>query len=303
MMSLSFDETTEALQNGVAGWMTTRAVIRVTGPDALSYLQGQLSQDIAAIEPGGSADALLLSPQGKLVAYVRVGVRSKEELLVDLEPEYGEVALARLQRFKLRVKATIAMTVEPMAMLRGPRARDLIAPGITETTFAYLVEWPGLSGIDVVGADAALPVGVEAGDPLALEVARITAGWPRMGKELDEQTIAAAAGVVDRTVSFTKGCYTGQELVARLDARGNNVPFRLRRLVIDDATPELLLDAASLVLAEKKVGTLTSVAFDAASRRLVALGYVHRDVEVPGDCTVESDGKSRIAHVSALPVS
>lgn len=301
MTTLSFDETVLALENGVVGRMTSRAVIRVTGPDALSYVQGQLSQDIAAIEPGGSADALLLSPQGKLDAYVRVGVRSDDELLLDLEQEFGEVALARLLRFKLRVKATIELSIEPMAMLRGPRARDLVAPGVTETTFAHAVEWPGLSGIDIVGTGATLPVGVSLGDPVALEVARIEAGWPLMGKELDEKTVAAAAGIVDRTVSFTKGCYTGQELVARLDARGNNVPFRLRRLVIDDATSAEVVDAAELLKADKSVGTVTSAAYDVDSHRMVALGYVHRDVEVPSDCTIEADGTTLVVHVSALP--
>ena len=303
MATLTFGETTEALRDGVVGWMTSRAVIRVTGPDAISYLQGQLSQDIAAIQPGGSADALLLSPQGKLDAYVRVGVRSAEELLVDVEPEFGEVALERLRRFKLRVKVSLELNEQPMAMLRGPRATDVFAPGVAETTFAYRVEWPGLSGVDVIGEDVSLPVGVAAGDLAALEVARIEAGWPRMGKELDEQTIAAAVGVVDRTVSFTKGCYTGQELVARLDARGNNVPFRLRRLVVEHATPVLPAEHSPLLLAEKSVGTLTSVAFDVETERLVALGFVHRDVVVPGDCTISSAGSSLLAHVIDLPLN
>jgi folate-binding protein YgfZ len=303
MAELSFLETANALRDGAVASIATRAVIRVSGPDALSYLQGQLSQDIAAIKPGESADALLLSPQGKLDAYVRVGVRSQEELLVDLEPDYGELALARLQRFKLRVKATLDMSIEPMVILRGPRSRDLVAPGVSETTFAYLVEWPGLVGIDVVGAGAALPVGVDIGDPAALEVARIEAGWPLMGRELDEQTIAAAAGVLERTVSFTKGCYTGQELVARLDSRGNNVPFRLRSLVIDDAASVVPESASKLFVAEKSVGTLTSAAFDANLDRVVGLGYVHRDVAVPGECTIQADGKTLVAHVRELPSS
>ena len=303
MATLPFGATAVAIRDGVVGATATRAVIRVSGPDALSYLQGQLSQDIAAIDPGESADALLLSPQGKLEAYVRVGVRSKEELVVDLEPEFGEIALARLQRFKLRIKATLELSVEPMVMLRGPGSRSRIAPGLTETTFAYLVEWPGLVGIDIVGQGAALPVGVDIGDPAALEVARIEAGWPLMGRELDEQTIAAAAGVLDRTVSFTKGCYTGQELVARLDSRGNNVPFRLRRLVIDDVDSALPALASKLFIAEKSVGTLTSVALDEDSDRVVGLGYVHRDVEVPGDCTLQSNGTTLVAHLQELPTS
>lgn len=300
-MALDFDQTRTALLSGVAGWTTERAVIRVSGPDAVSYLQGQVSQDVAVLEPGDSTDALLLSPQGKLDAYVRVGMRASQELLVDVEPEYAEKALERLRRFKLRVKVTLELSLEPMVMLRGPESSQLVAPGVAETTFAYAVSWPGLVGVDLIGEGATLPVGVELGDAGALEVARIEAGWPVMGRELDEQTIAAAAGLVERTVSFTKGCYTGQELVARLDSRGSNVPFRLSELEIGNASEDLVLTDAELRLGEKRVGSITSSAYDASSGRIVALGYVHRDVAVPGTVLVELDGVELSATVSALP--
>ena len=300
-MKLDFEATMAAIQEGVVGWSKERAVIRVSGPDAVSYVQGQVSQDVSVLAPGDSVDALLLSPQGKLDAYVRVAMRSFEELLVDVEPEYAEVTLERLRRFKLRVKVTLELTVEPMVMLRGPDAVRLVAPGVGDTTFAHVVAWPALVGVDLIGDGAVLPVGVGEGDDDALEVARIKAGWPVMGRELDAQTIAAAAGLVERTVSFTKGCYTGQELVARLDSRGSNVPFRLFELEMERASADVQLKDSELRLGDKKVGNITSAAFDPEHGRIVALGYVHRDVEVPGTVLVDVDGVAVPISVSALP--
>src|SRR5271154_2259397 len=103
----------DALSSGVVGSLTDRAVISVAGPDARSYLQGQISQDLLSLQAGESVEALVLTPQGKLDAYVRVALVSDEELLLDVEPAYGEATLARLQRFKLRVKATLELRSEP----------------------------------------------------------------------------------------------------------------------------------------------------------------------------------------------
>jgi tRNA-modifying protein YgfZ len=301
MTTLDFQATSEALRTGAVGFSSERAVISVIGVDALSYLQGQLSQDLLPLRPGGSVEALLLSPQGKLEAFVRVAMRSEQELLVDVEPEFGEATLARLARFKLRIKATLELRVEPMVSLRGPRSQSLIAPGIYDDSFAHEVAWPGLVGVDLVGAKAVLPAGVELADAAALEVARIEAGWPRMGRELTEQTIAAAAGIVERTVSFTKGCYTGQELVARLDSRGNRVPQRLEGFVAVSDGAELPDDAAPLMLGDKNVGHVTSAAFDPMRRTVVGLCYLRREIEVLASCSIPVAGGELLADLVALP--
>ena len=302
MRTLSFEETMDALSSGVVGAVTERAVISVTGPDARSYLQGQISQDVLSIQPGDSVEALVLTPQGKLDAYVRVALVSDEELLLDLEPAYGEATLARLARFKLRVKATFELRTEPMVSLRGPKSEGLIAPGRHDEAFAHVVAWPGLGGVDLIGASAALPAGVDLGDLAALEVARIAAGWPRMGRELTEQTIAAAAGIVERTVSFTKGCYTGQELVARLDSRGNRVPLRLEGFVASSPGGDLPLDEAPLMLGDKSVGHVTSAAFDPTRGAVVGLCYLRREVEVPAECLLSLAGGEVVARLVALPI-
>jgi tRNA-modifying protein YgfZ len=299
---LSFEETMDALASGVVGAVAERAVISVSGPDARSYLQGQISQDLLSLEPGNSVEALVLTPQGKLDAYVRVALVSDDALLLDVEPAYGEATLARLQRFKLRVKATLELATEPMVSLRGPNSESLIAPGRHDEAFAHVVAWPGFGGVDLVGAGAVLPAGVDLGDPAALEVARIAAGWPRMGRELTEATIAAAAGIVERTVSFTKGCYTGQELVARLDSRGNRVPLRLEGFVAASPGGELPDDEAPLMLGEKSVGHVTSAAFDPTRGAVVGLCYLRREVEVPAECLITVPGGEVVARLVALPI-
>jgi tRNA-modifying protein YgfZ len=300
--TLSFEETMDALVTGVAGTVTDRAVISVIGPDARSYLQGQISQDLLSLAPGESVEALVLTPQGKLDAFVRVALVSDEELLLDVEPAYGEATLARLARFKLRVKATLELRSEQMVSLRGPKSAGLIAPGSHDEAFAHVVSWPGLGGVDLIGASAALPPGVDLADPAALEVARITAGWPRMGRELTEQTIAAAAGILERTVSFSKGCYTGQELVARLDSRGNRVPLRLEGFVAPSPGGDLPDDEAPLMLGDKSVGHVTSAAFDPTRGAVVGLCYLRREVEVPAECLITVPGGEVLAQLVALPI-
>lgn len=304
MDPLDFEATDTALHEGVAGRVVARDVIVVSGPDALSYLQGQCSQDVAALGIGESAEALLLSVQGKLEAYVRV-VRAGDELVyVDLEHGYGETALERLGRFKVRVKATLELRTWQLAEVRGPVAAAILA-GLApaEGVFAIGVEWPGYRGFDLLGETVGLPGGVAPGDDAAFETARIEAGVPRMGAELTERTIAPEAGIVGRTVSFTKGCYTGQELIARLDARGNRVPWRLRQVIVEDPEPAGLAPGDALIVGSKEVGTLTSVAFSPRLRATVALAYLRRDAAPPLSVTVRSASGEHAARVEALPGS
>ena len=189
---LSTAETYQALHDGVVGRVTERDVVRVAGPDAVSYVQGQVSQDVASLAPGQSAEALLLSVQGKLEVYVRVTLLGPEELLVDVEPGWGDVAFERLRRFKIRVKADLEQATWRLAELRGPAsAAALAAAGLDAGAIGAVpipVAWPGLVGIDLLGPSATLPDGVPEGDEAAFEAARIEAGQPRMGSELTDRT-------------------------------------------------------------------------------------------------------------------
>ena len=290
----------DALRADVGAVEVARDVLRVAGPDAVAFLQGQLSQDVAGLALGASAWSFLLQPQGKVDALVRVTRTGEEECLVDVDGGFGEATAARLRRFKLRVRADLEPLAWSCLALRGPRAPAAAARGPVGEAQAVAADWPGLAGVDLLGPAPVVPEGVRACGRDAYEAVRVEAGWPAMGAELDERTIPAEAGVVDRAVSFTKGCYTGQELVARIDSRGNNVPRRLRAVVVGaGAAP---VGAAVTAAADAKaLGALTSVA---RSPRLgtVALAYVHRDVEPPAEATVRWEGGSAPARVEALPL-
>ena len=219
---------------------TDRAVISVIGPDARSYLQGQISQDLAPLVPGERPRRSLLSPQGKLDAYVRVTASTTRRRSSTSRPASARRRSNGLRRFKLRVKVVIERAADGLhaswtAGSPGAVAHRPARPGPIALGF----DWPGLVGIDLIGERDVLPERSRSSATTRARSRRASRpGWPRMGSELDEKTIAAEAGLVGRTVSFTKGCYTGQELVARLDARGNRVPRHLRglRRTFDTAT-------------------------------------------------------------------
>ncbi len=330
------DGQTTALREGAGAFVTPRDVLAVHGPDAESYLQGQLSQDVVALAVGASADTLLLQPDGKLTALLRVTRTDAQSFLLDVDGGFGDAVTARLRKFLLRSKVEIEALPWRCLSLRGARVSDLAGGLLTVLgeagVLALPFAWGGWSGVDLLGprdlvldpSATTLPSGVVACEREAVEACRIVSGVPAMGAELTEKTIAAEAGLVDRTVSFTKGCYTGQELVARLDARGSKVARRLVGLVAD-GTPGhdegrlafgMTLHAAEAAdgddpAADKVLGTVTSGAWSAELGSWVALGYLHRSVAVPGPVRVRSGDGLGAAHdasaqplpLSTLPVS
>ncbi len=209
-----------------------RDTIHVTGTDAASYLQGQISQDVDALGDGDTAWSLVLHPTGKMVALFRIHRLGADEFLLDVDAGHTEGLLARLRRFVLRTEVAFAET---------------------DASIPSAIVWPG------------------ADDP-ADERQRILAGMPRMGAELTDDTIPGEAGqrLIGLSVSFTKGCYTGQELVARIDSRGGNVPKPIRVLVADGPIAvgdEVTIDGTA-------VGAVTSAVGD------VGLATVMRKVEL-----------------------
>jgi folate-binding protein YgfZ len=252
-----------------------RDFVRVAGPDAEAFLQGQLSQDVTAATRAWS---FLLQPSGKVDALVRLHRIAADEFVLETDSGWGDHVRARLQKFLLRTKAEIAPLPEWRCLtVRGVDGDDPL---------------PGLPGSDAVGPapDVKEPDGVSQGTDDEWERLRIMAGVPRMGAELTEATIPAEAGQwwIERTVSFTKGCYTGQELVARIDSRGGHVPRPIRGVRLDGtASP-----GAAVVHDGKDVGVLTSVSGD------VGLAPVSRAVEPGTDVAV--DGVP--ARIEALPL-
>ncbi len=286
---VGFDEDYDALRHAMGVVALDRDVVRVAGIDALEYLQGQCSQDLIALENETSTDALLLSPQGKLDALVRVTRLGDEELLVDVDAGYGDLVRARLERFKLRVKAEIEPVGWHCLAVRGPRTSEVVAGRAPRSGTALVVpyEWNGVAGVDLLGEAPEVPSGVRRCGLGAWESVRVEAGIPAMGAELDGRTIAAEAHLLERCVSVTKGCYTGQEIVARLEARGNRVARRLRGLVIAQSPSGATAPArgSEVRLGEKVVGSVTSSAWSPTLGAMCALGYLHRDVTPP--CLVE----------------
>ena len=271
--------------------------MRVTGTDAATYLQGQISQDVDAVAPGASAWSLVLAPQGKVNAWFRL-TRRDDGFVLDVDAGFGPALVVRLEMFRLRVVVDFesltgwrmlsvrgaASLDETDAETRGTAADDEILDTV-EAEVRAPVAWPGYEGVDLLGPAVAAPPGL-AVDGRRLEAARIRSGWPAMGRELTERTIPAeVGGLVEASVSFTKGCYTGQELVARIDSRGGNVPRPVRLLEIDGDGP--VAPGAEIVVDGRAVGQVTSAAVDPASGRTVALGPVHRRVEPPAAAQVD----------------
>jgi folate-binding protein YgfZ len=272
----------------------TRDVLTATGPDAAKYLQGQVSQDVDKLAPGEVAWTFVLQPQGKVDGWARITRLGHEEFRLDTDAGAGEALLARLLRFKLRTDATIEMAADvPVLAVRGADEPAGVVAG-----------WPGIEGADVFLGDGDSPVAGTAPEG-AVELAadgyralRIRHGVPAMGAELTEDTIPAEAGqwVIDASVSFTKGCFTGQELVARIDSRGGNVPRHLRGVQLAGPPPE---PGTALSIDGKDVGTITSSAPDGEAGA-VALAFVHRSIEVPASASTP-DGTE--ATILALPLA
>lgn len=312
-----------------------RDAVSVTGVDAEAYLQGQCSQDVASLEVGASALALLLSPQGKLDALVRVTRVAPEGFVVDVDAGFAEVVVARLLRFRLRVRVEIDVLPWRCVALRGPLAAQVASTLSGVGNVIAQARW-WCPGVDVLGPDVRVPDGVPQLADAAWHAARIAAGQPLMGAELDERTIPAEAELLGPAVSLTKGCYTGQELVARLDARGNRVARHLRGVVIPAAAAAW--ETSSLVGAEiidvgaaagggsveaqsdpvlvaasdgpgvdqRPVGQITSAAFSSQFDAWVALAYVHRRVEPPAPVRVVSHpgtGDAVRGEVRRLPLA
>lgn len=262
-----------------------RDVVRVTGPDASAFLQGQLSQDIGALAVATSTWSFVLHPQGKVQSWVRVTKSGADTFLLDVDGGFGTALDARLRMFLIRTDAVIESVQWPCVAVRGVEPpRGALDPDVFRLPLARD------HGYDLLGPGAAVPDGVEMVDADTIEARRILDGVPAMGRELTDDTIPAEVGqwIIDTSVSFTKGCFVGQELVARIDSRGGNVPRHLRAIVT-----ERPVAVGDQVDADGPASPVTSTAADTPFGP-VALAFVSRKTDV-GD-TVTVAGTSGTVH-------
>lgn len=231
-----------------------RAFLRVVGPDAADYLQRMVSNDVEALAVGDACHALLLTAKARVIAPLRIVRRGEDDFLVITETELGEIVRTELIRMRFAAKAEIE-----------PEEHE---------------SWLVLGGEEVLDER---PAGEEVGEE-ELERWRIESGIPRWGREIDDRILPAEAGLDETHISFSKGCYPGQEPIARQRYRGK-VNRKLRVLEIDgEAKP-----GDELLLAGKRVGRITSAVPG------VALGYVR--VEVPNDAQLELGTKPGFARL------
>jgi folate-binding protein YgfZ len=297
-----------------AGWVdrSHRAKLTVSGPDAAEYLQGQLTNDTEALGPDEGCYAALLDRKGHLQSDMRVLRLSSGELWLDLEPEPAPAVLGHLRTYSIGREVELEDVSERWAItsLIGPRAAEIADTEDLGPEHAQRFrDWDGVEvlavatdlGVDLITRadqarglrrllDAAGAVEV---DSAAAEVLRIESGRPRFGLDMGSEAMPAEAGITERAVDFEKGCYIGQEPVARLHYRGK--PNRTLRGLRLSAAAE---HGAALRLGDRDVGTVGSACLSPALGP-IALAVVRREAAEGDQLSVGDDGVT--AEVVELP--
>jgi folate-binding protein YgfZ len=279
-----------------------RGKLAVHGAEAAEYLQGQLTNDVEALPVGGGCYAALLDRKGHVQADMRVLRLGEEEIWLDTEPEGLDAARRHLQMYKVghQVEVEDATSGQSILSLLGPRSAEIAAaPPLAElacarTTVAgtECLAAGTRGGLDLIVAAAEsarlraalIDAGAAEVGPEAVEILRVEAGVPRFGAEITSETMPAEAGIVDSAVSFTKGCYIGQEPVARLHYKGR--PNRhLRGLALSAPAGA----GAGLRLGEKEVGRIGTACVSPAHGP-IALAVVRREAQPGDELAVGEDG-------------
>jgi folate-binding protein YgfZ len=288
---------------------SSRGKLLLRGAEAAEFLQGQLTNDIEALEVGEGCYAALLDRKGHMQADMRVLHPSSDEIWIDTETEALEATRRHLGMYKIGREVEIEDVTEARAILSliGPRSADLAGtPPLPEHACAQV----GVGSVDclAVGTNLGIDLIAATGDveqlhttlseapevsAEAVEIVRIEAGTPRFGAEMDSGTMPAEAGIVEAAVNFEKGCYIGQETVARLHYRGKpNRHLRGLRLSAPAAQGSLL------TLGEKEVGRLGGSCVSPAHGP-IGLAILRREAEPGAELAVGEDGVT--ARVVDLP--
>jgi folate-binding protein YgfZ len=306
-------------ERAAIGAIAPRRQIAVAGQDRATYLQGLLTNDIPALAPGSGCYAAWLTPQGRMLTDMHV-LESGGMILLDVPAETADATLERLEQFIFTEDVRVGSLAESLTgvWLHGPQA-----PAALERVLqgmAGLATWPdyhhtqsefeeqaaSVARIDQLGVPgfcvylersreqafvaALTQAGAVVVSAEALEAARIEAGYPVFGVDMTDDTIPLEAGIEDRAISLTKGCYVGQEVIIRVLHRGHGrVVRKLVALRIDGVPPRR---GARLFAGDRDVGFVTSAA---QSPRLgaIAMGYLHRDFLTAGTKVEAETGEGR----------
>jgi len=320
------DEVRAARRSAALFRLAERGLVEVRGADRVRFLQGQLTADVASLDAAGPRSgcyALALTPQGRIVVDLHVIARS-DSIWLETAAASVPAALARLGKYVIADDVELADCSAQRARfgIEGPRASELLAvaadscPELPPDSAAAL----RIAGSEVLGAAfgwsgerafqlfvprtdesrvaaaldaAAAACGAARAGAEALEVLRVEAGIPAAGRELGPDVLPAEARLLERAVSFSKGCYTGQEVVARMESRGR-VGHLLVGLAFEGALPA---PGASLHAGGSRVGAVTSAA-RSPSAGAIGLGFVRRGHETPG---TPLGVDTALARVVALP--
>ena len=289
-----------------------RAALKVRGPDGAEYLQGQLTNDVEALEPQRGCYAALLDRKGHLQSDMRVLRLEEDEIWLDLETGPAPAALKHLRTYSIGRDVEVEDASEQWAIISliGPRAGELAGfEGLAPEHAQRVRQWEGIEvlavatdvGLDLITkADSAAGLGglleaagaVEVSEPAA-EVIRVESGRPRFGLDMGPESMPAEADITDRAVDFEKGCYIGQEPVARLHYRGK--PNRTLRGLRLSAPAE---HGEALHLGDKEVGRIGTACLSPALGP-IALAIVRREA-AEGDQLAVGDGGTT-AEVVGLP--
>ena len=263
-----------------------RGKLLLTGAEAAEYLQGQVTNDVESLAPGEGCYATLLTHKGKVVADMRI-VRDDGWLLIDTEPHALPALLRNVEMYSIGRDVQVRDVTPERAILSliGPAARDALDAQPPENEHAWVEGRHGIyvatdNGVDVICPAGEADAAREALrlDPVALEAAecvRIESGRPRHGYDFGPETIPQEAGLNERAVSFTKGCYVGQETVARLHYKGKpNRHLRGLKLSAPGQRGE------AVMLGDREVGELGSTAVSPVHGP-IALALIRREA-APG---------------------
>jgi folate-binding protein YgfZ len=324
----SLDPYTAAKQAAVLIDRSAQGKISLQGQDRKSFLHALLTNDIGRLVPGTGTYSAYLTPQGRMISDMRV-LETGDQMLLDVEPGVAESLSQRLDTLLFSEDVQVKNVSAEFAELgvHGPAAAAVVekAFGIPAARLQSFQQYDNIrpprasmtlvrdDQFEVPGFDVYVPAGDKArvistftdagaviADEQIAETLRIEAGRPRFGVDMDTDTIPLEAGIEDRAISLTKGCYVGQEVIVRVLHRGHGRVAR--KLVWLDVAGDDMPDKQDAVAADgKNIGRITSAAFSPQRHAPLALGYVQREYLTDGTLvTVNSRGKSLEARVRQL---